>query len=480
MVTKQIKISDLFNIEKGTIQSSKNIPGNFNFITASAEWKTHNEYSHDCEAIIFAMGAAGSLGRTHYVNGKFVASDLCFILTPKSETEYKIDLKFYYRYFNLIREEIVKKTATGTSKLAINIKNFSKYEILFPTIEEQKKARFLIENIQPKSFALTDVIYQSLEDILILRQSILQEAVQGKLVPQDPNDEPAGVLLKNIKAEKERLKNEKIIKKEKPLPPITEDEIPYELPSGWEWVRLGDICSTITDGTHQTPNYVESGMMFLSAQNIKPYKFMPDNHRSVSYEDYLNYTKNVKPEINDILITRVGAGIGEAAIIDQNLDFAIYVSLGLIKPINQLINNRYLLHWINSPEGTLKSFQNTYGRGTSQGNLNLNLIRNFLVSLPSLNEQRRIVEEVDRLLALCDELHNTIEQLKREGEMLMHAVLQEAFSRSERAHNIIEFPTSSSDDTEDEWDMVARADEISPETQAEIADVLDEIKRERR
>ena len=99
------KINQLFNFEKGVLQSSKCIEGEYNFITAAADWKTHNEYSHDCEALIFAAAASGSLGRTHYVNGKFISSDLCFILTPKEPEKLPVDLKFYHIIFNLYKNE---------------------------------------------------------------------------------------------------------------------------------------------------------------------------------------------------------------------------------------------------------------------------------------------------------------------------------------------------------------------------------------
>src|SRR5690606_18511655 len=110
-----------------------------------------------------------------------------------------------------------------------------------PSIEYQKLAREKIEEVEPRINELNLIFEKNLDYITRLRQNILQEAVQGKLVPQDPNDEPASVLLERIKEEKERLIKEGKIKKEKPLPSITEDEIPYELPKGWEWVRLGEI-----------------------------------------------------------------------------------------------------------------------------------------------------------------------------------------------------------------------------------------------
>ena len=345
-----IEIGKLFNIEKGSLQSSKCTPGQYAFITAGEEWKTHIEYTHDCEALVFAMAASGSLGRTHYVNGKFIASDLCFILTPKKEYISKVNLRFYSFYFNTYRERIVKATATGTSKLAINRKSFSNYQIYLVDIERQNQLLHKLDKMKSISDGLLQTIQQQQKYADMLRQSVLQQAVEGKLCEQDPKDEPASVLLEKIKAEKERLIAEKKIKKQKPLPPISEEEKPFALPKGWEWCRLGNVCD-ISDGTHQTPSYVEAGMPFMSAQNIKPFKFMPHKCRMVSNNDYEQYIKNTKPEKGDILMARVGAGIGEAAIIDTEIDFAIYVSLCLMKPFLHTYDMNYLLVWLNGYYG---------------------------------------------------------------------------------------------------------------------------------
>lgn len=137
------KIGDIFNIKKGTLQSSKCEPGEYNFITAAADWKSHKEYAEECEALIYAVGAEGSLGRCHYVNDKFVASDLCFVLTSKLPIDYKL----YKNIFDILKDEIVKNTATGTSKKAINITNFSNYLIPYLTTEEQNKLKDTINKI---------------------------------------------------------------------------------------------------------------------------------------------------------------------------------------------------------------------------------------------------------------------------------------------------------------------------------------------
>lgn len=450
-----IEIGKLFNIEKGSLQSSKCTPGRYAFITAGEEWKTHIEYTHDCEALVFAMAASGSLGRTHYVNGKFIASDLCFILTPKKEYVSKVNLRFYSFYFNTYRERIVKATATGTSKLAINRKSFSNYQIYLVDIERQNQLLHKLDKMKSISDGLLQTIQQQQKHADMLRQSVLQQAVEGKLCEQDPKDEPASVLLDKIKAEKDRLIAEKKIKKQKPLPPISEEEKPFALPKGWEWCRLGNVCD-ISDGTHQTPSYVEAGMPFMSAQNIKPFKFMPHKCRMVSNNDYEQYIKNTKPVKGDILMARVGAGIGEAAIIDTEIDFAIYVSLCLLKPFLHTYDMNYLLVWLNGYYGRNSSKKNTLGKGTSQGNLNLNLIRGFVIPFPPIQEQLRIINRINLLTGLCDKLEQEVAQATHYASQLMEAVLQEAFSIQEttKPAQVIEFHP---DQTTPETELLAAA-----------------------
>ena len=161
---------------------------------------------------------------------------------------------------------------------------------------------------------------------------------------------------------------------------------------------MKNICKVITCGYASTPQYVEKGYPFISAKNIKPYHFIPDDHKYISEELYKKLTLNAKPEKNDILLTRVGAGIGEAAIINKEFDFAIYVSLTLIKLLNyNLISNTYILNYILSPVGIKNSLSNIYGKGASQGNLNVNNVREFLVPIPPLDEQYKINEKINIL-----------------------------------------------------------------------------------
>lgn len=313
----------------------------------------------------------------------------------------------YVLYFLLLKKVAFRNNKTGSAIPHLNKDLFFNMPFPIPPLAEQKRIVAKIEELMP----LVEEYGKAEEQLTKLnaefpdklRKSILQQAVQGKLTNRDPADESAFELLKRIKAEKDALMKSGKIKKEKPLPPISEDEKPFDIPDTWEWVRLSDICN-ISDGTHQTPTYVEHGIPFISAQNVKPYRFLPENHRDVSYEDYLEYNKNISPEKGDILMARVGAGIGEAAIIDQNFEFSIYVSLTLIKCYSKEFDMMYLLHVLNSPIGRKLAEKKTLGKGASQGNLNLIFIREFVLPIPPLAEQKRIVKRVDELLDLCDEL----------------------------------------------------------------------------
>lgn len=313
----------------------------------------------------------------------------------------------YVLYFLLFKRTAFRNNKTGAAIPHLNKELFFNMPFPIPPLAEQERIVAKIEELMP----LVEEYGKAEEQLTKLnaefpdklRKSILQQAVQGKLTERDPADEPASELIKRIKTEKEALMKSSKIKKEKPLPEITEDEKPFDIPDTWEWVRLSDICN-ISDGTHQTPTYVEHGIPFISAQNVKPYRFLPENHRDVSYEDYLEYNKNISPEKGDILMARVGAGIGEAAIIDQDFEFSIYVSLTLIKCYSKEFDMMYLLHVLNSPIGRKLAEKKTLGKGASQGNLNLIFIREFVLPIPPLAEQKRIVKRVEELLALCDEL----------------------------------------------------------------------------
>lgn len=434
MENRFVPIGSLFNIEKGQLQSTKCTPGDYDFITAAEEWKTHNEFTHECEALIFAAAASGSLGRAHYVDGKFVTSDLCYIMTPKDEITYPLNLAFYHFVFNSLRPTIVAATKSGTSKESINQSNFRNYLIPYFNIEQQDHWIEKLKNTLGKKELLAAELLHQQNLLKKLRQQILQEAIEGNLTADwradNTNVQPASDLVNHIASEKAQLIKELKIKSGKKQTANEDYECSISIPNSWEFPHLDNITQFITDGTHQTPNYTTSGRKFISAQNVKPFRFMPENHSYVSEEDYQSYIKNKKVEKGDLLLGRVGAGIGETAVVDIDIDCAIYVSLGLIKTFKELTNPDYLAIVFNSPYGVNYAKGNISSGGGSAGNFNLGRIRSFPIPFPSLREQECIVTKVRWLFILCDQLEEQINQNQIYAEQLMQAVLKEAFSHN--------------------------------------------------
>jgi type I restriction enzyme S subunit len=364
----------------------------------------------------------------------------------------------------------------GGVRSALRYRDLEQIDIPKLSIEEQLHVLGKLKEIRDPLDKLNANLELQKENIIMLRQSILQEAVQGKLVEQDPDDESANVLLEKINDENEQLIKDRKIKNKKGLPQIRDEEIPFELRQGWEWVRVETLGITVTGKTPPTnvKEYYNGEIPFLNPGNI--------NNGKVNY-DGKTLTKEgskfsqVIPKGSILIVCINGSlqnGIGQVAINDREI--TVNQQINALIPYSSL-NSKYILYCF------LSSFfqQNVKKGATGTVNyiINKSTFSRLILPLPPLDEQRRIVEKVDQLMALCNKLENTMDQSKKESEMLMQSVLQEAFSNSNIENNLIDFPDLQSDETTDEWDIVARAYEISPETQAEITAVLNEIKKEK-
>ncbi len=259
-----------------------------------------------------------------------------------------------------------------------------------------------------------------------LKNSILQLAIQGKLVPQNPSEGTGEELYKEIQTKKTGLIKTGIIKKTKPLLEITDDEIPFDIPESWKWIRLLDLCSLISDGTHKTPTYVENGIPFLSVKDISHGKLDFSNTKFITPEEHYQLTQRCKPEINDVLICRIGT-LGKALRIDIDKEFSIFVSLGLIKLIEKEISN-YIALVINSGYGFSWIQRVKVGGGTHTFKINLDDLRLMPIPLPPMEEQKRILSKIEKLLPLVDryeEAYNKLEELNKIFPMdLQKSILQ--------------------------------------------------------
>ena len=254
-----------------------------------------------------------------------------------------------------------------------------------------------------------------------LKNSILQMAVQGKLVPQDSDDEPASAMLERIRQERAKLIKEKKIKAPKggesviyrgsdgshyekrgnAEPLCIDDEIPFDIPESWEWARLGSLLQLVSDGTHKTPDYKDSGVLFLSVQNISKGYFDLTKVKYVSEEDHEKLCERVRPQNGDILLCRIGT-LGKPIIVDVDFDFSIFVSLGLLRPIERNVAT-WIVSCIDSPHGANWIQSVKVGGGTHTFKINLGDIPDFMVPIPPLAEQQRIVERIDELMPLVEE-----------------------------------------------------------------------------
>ena len=230
-------------------------------------------------------------------------------------------------------------------------------------------------------------------DTKALRQKILDLAIHGKLVPQDPNDEPASVLLERIRAEKERLiKEGKIKKGKKSAKTSDKPHYPFELPKGWVWCKLEDYVFSVTDGDHQAPPKVSKGIPFLVISNIADGSLDFSNTRYVPEEYYEKIQMERKPKRGDILFSVTGS-YGIVVNIKTDRLFCFQRHIGLIKPT---ISNEYLSFVLMS--NYIKSLCDKLATGTAQKTVGLDTLRSLYVPIAPIEEQERIVAKIKHLL----------------------------------------------------------------------------------
>jgi type I restriction enzyme S subunit len=299
------------------------------------------------------------------------------------------------------------------------------FEIPLPPLDEQERIAAHIERITACSQALTHELTTQKTLLTKLREAILREAVQGKLTHQNPADEDASHLLARIKAEKAA----KGIK-EKPLPPIKPEEIPYELPQGWMWCRLGEICSNITKGSSpnwQGVKYVENpakGILFITSKNVD--KFKIDLTVTTYVEEKFN---EIEPRSilkkGDLLTNIVGASIGRTALYDLDTLANINQAVCILRIEHTLFDKSLLLLLMNSDFITRQMFEMQFAPG--RANLSMGDIAKFLIPLPPIVEQQRIVAAVERLLGRVTALEQEVLQQQETLGRLMQSALREVF-----------------------------------------------------
>ena len=273
----------------------------------------------------------------------------------------------------------------------------NKFQSLIPILEQYNTSEIKLSNL---NISFPD----------LLKKSILQEAVQGKLVPQDPNDEPASVILERIRAEKQKLIAEGKIKKDKHESIIfrrdnshyekrgseevcIDDEIPFELPTGWCWCRFSTICYKLTDGSHNPPPKRANGFRVISARNIKNGRILfTDEDRLCDQNGFNKENPRTQISKGDVILGIIGGSIGNTAIYGYDEPVIAQRSIAIF---GSLINNKYMKLLLDSP--LFQQQFNSKSNGTAQGGIYLGELANMLVPLPPVNEQNRILASISFL-----------------------------------------------------------------------------------
>lgn len=279
-----------------------------------------------------------------------------------------------------------------------------------------------------------------------LRQAILQAAVQGKLVPQNSQDEPASVLLENIQAEKATLIKEGKIKKEKPLLPIADNEKPYDLPNGWEWCRLGNLGDVQSSKRVFTSEFVNTGIPFYRGTEVSalatgqknlPKYYITEEH----YKNLISHTG--KPSIGDLLMPSICPD-GRIWLVDSNAPF--YFKDGRVLWVRLIKNCFYNKYIQQALKARLISDYANIASGTTFAELKIFLLKEVAIPLPPLAEQQRIVAKLDELMTLCDELEAAEKELDsleaNLAEYLPKSILQAAVRGTLVPQNIHDEPAS--------------------------------------
>ena len=322
-------------------------------------------------------------------------------------------------YFRLLMEcykgnNILDKKSTGMTIKHLVQSALNAIYFPLPPIQEQQRIVNKFQSLIPilEQYNTSEIKLSNLNISFpdLLKKSILQEAVQGKLVPQDPNDEPASVLLERIRAEKQKLIAEGKIKKDKHESIIfrrdnshyekrgseevcIDDEIPFELPTGWCWCRFSTICYKLTDGSHNPPPKRANGFRVISARNIKNGRILfTDEDRLCDQNGFNKENPRTQISKGDVILGIIGGSIGNTAIYGYDEPVIAQRSIAIF---GSLINNKYMKLLLDSP--LFQQQFNSKSNGTAQGGIYLGELANMLVPLPPVNEQNRILASISFL-----------------------------------------------------------------------------------
>jgi type I restriction enzyme S subunit len=341
----------------------------------------------------------------------------------------KINVEYFKRFLKSSEFiELLNEQVKGGIKTEIKPKHILPLEIQLPDINTQAQIVQHFENVEDDIADVTKEVLKQESLLKKLKQTILQEAIEGKLTAKyrakNPDIGTAKKLLEQIKTEKEKLIKEKKIRPSKPLPPINEDEIPFDIPQNWEWCRLGDISFVGTGATPLTsePKYYNGDINWITSSATGA-DFVTEAETKIT-ELALKETNCQIYPIGTLVIAMYGQGKTRGQITELMIDSATNQACAAIsiylkdKALNQFIKKYFQKIYLEIRE---------LASGGAQPNLNMQKVKDTMIALPPLEEQKEIVATIEKLFTLCNELESEINQNKTTVDNLMVTVLKESF-----------------------------------------------------
>jgi type I restriction enzyme S subunit len=345
----------------------------------------------------------------------------------------QVNIEWFNQFTNSpLFYEVCERASSGiTHRKYLDEKVFLNYEILLPSVEEQL---FQIEKIKNQKLSFDELSTELTHQLTLvkkLRQQLLQDAVQGKLVPQNPNDEPAGELLKKIKAEKQILIADGKLKKDKELPPIKAEEIPFEIPDGWIWCRLGEVVTQLFDGpfgSHlKSIDYTNSGIQVIRLQNLGVMKFKEEKETFVSQEKYESIIQHTVYEGDIIIGSFLADGVNCVVLPELRYTAIAKADCFTIRIKHKMLLNTFIMFLLSSNPMFIELSKLL--RGMTRLRINTTQLKNIPVPLPPLSEQHRIAQKLDELMQTCDALEASIKESAAQNNKLLQQVLREALRK---------------------------------------------------
>ena len=426
-----------FKIPKGLHSKEIKSSGEYPVISQSKEYIIG--FSDDKELLVkndLPLIVFGDHSKTiKFIDEPFVlGADGVKLIKPKREFDEKFfyfflygvitDTKDYGRHFGLLRKGVIAKVEdinlqkSVTAFLdALKKPSFTGEQIYFNQDIERKI--FELQSSQLKGISISTELTHQLTLVKKLRQQLLQDAVQGKLVKQNPIDEPASELLKRIKAAKEKLRKGNVIEE------IPENSIPYNIPNNWIWCKFGELIQ-MTRGKfsirpRNDPSYFGGEYPFIQIGSLDEKGSVINEAKQTLNEKGIKVSKKFPK--NTIAIAIVGGTIGNLGVLGREMYFTDSI-IGILP--NQFYNQEFILNYLRCKQPEIKS--EAY-QMAGQPNIKIPTLENLLFPMPPLSEQNRIVQKLDELMQYCNNLEASIKQGAAQNEKLLQQVLKEALRK---------------------------------------------------